>query len=131
MSTPDEPLQALVVRASGTSAGIAAVADRIEEACRVGRRFAVLVDARGAGGTMAGPDRRALLARLRGLRAQLKERCAGVAFLAPPAGAGDGGRRLRAARLLFGCPVEAFGSLDAARDWLATCGATLPEGVEP
>jgi hypothetical protein len=125
MSVGDDSVQALVVEVSEAPAGVAAVADRIEEACRSGERFAVLIDARGAGDAMAGPDRRALLGRLRALRPQLREWCAGVAFLAPATGAGERGRRLRAARLLFGCPVEAFGSLDAASAWLAAHGATL------
>jgi hypothetical protein len=121
---------------SGLSAGVAAVVDRIEQACRAGGRFAVLIDARTAGDhgeDMDARDRRALVGRLRALRGELKQRCAGVVFLTGPA-AGDRGRRLRVAGLLFGCPVQTSGSFEAARDWLAARGATVPdvpEGIDP
>jgi hypothetical protein len=135
MSDGGASVQALVAEASATSGGVAAVVDCIETACRSGGRFAVLIDARNAEGEMAGRDRRALLGRLRALRSDLKERCVGVVFLGAPAGAGDQaddqGKRLRAAGLLFGCPVHATGSLDAARDWLAARGATVPGEVRP
>jgi hypothetical protein len=63
----------------------------------------------------------------------------GVVFLGASAGAegqgddqgDDQGKRLRAAGLLFGCPVHATGSLDAARGWLAARGATVPGEVRP
>jgi hypothetical protein len=124
-------VQALVVEASATSGGVSAVVDRIETACRSGGRFAVLIDARNAEGEMAGRDRRALLGRLRALRGDLKERCVGVVFLGAGDQGDDQGKRLRAAGLLFGCPVHATGSLDAARGWLAARGATVPGEVRP
>jgi hypothetical protein len=135
MSEGSEPVPTLVVAvsaASGASVGVAAAVDGIEQACRAGGRFAVLIDARAAGehGDMDAGDRRALVGRLRALRGTLKERCAGVAFLTG-SGTGDQGRRLRAAGLLFGCPVQTSGSLDAVRDWLAARGATAPDGLEP
>ena len=126
-----KPVPTVVAEASGTSAGVAGVVDRIDLACREGGRFAVLVDARTAGGELAGRDRRVLLGRLRSLRAELKDRCVGVVFLAGPTGEGDHGKRVRAAELLLGCPVHATSSLDAARSWLAGRGATLAGGLEP
>jgi hypothetical protein len=140
MSNGGESVPVLVVEVSGAPGGVAGVAgvggvvDRIERACRSGSRFAVLIDARRAGGEMAGRDRRALLGRLRALRGELTARCAGVVFLTAPADGGEAdgdGRRLRAARLLFGCPVQAVRSVAAARDWLEARGATVPEGIEP
>jgi len=122
-----------VVVAVSPSSGVAAVVDRIQEACRDGARFAVLIDARGVGDggeEMDAGARRALVGRLRALRGDLKHLCAGVVFLAGPP-AGERGRRLRAAGLLFGCPVHATASLDAAREWLAARGAIVPEGVQP
>jgi hypothetical protein len=132
MPIGDELVHALVIEASGTPAGVGEVIDRIEQACRAEVRFAVLVDARQAGGEMASGDRRVLLGRLRSLRGELKARCAGVVFLTAPADGGEGeSRRLRAARLLFGCPVGTVGSLVGARDWLEARGATVPEGIQP
>lgn len=129
----DDPKQVptVVAEASGTSVGVAGVVDRIELACKEGGRFAVLVDARTAGGEMAGRDRRVLLGRLRGLRAELKDRCVGVVFLAGPTGEGEQSTRVRAAGLLLGCPVHATSSLDDARSWLAGRGAAVAGGLAP
>lgn len=126
----EPPVRAVVAEAA-SSRGVGAAVEAIEEACRSGGRFAVLVDARGASETAAtGLSRRALMGRLRVVRPAMRQRCAGVVFLTTPDALARQRRRLRAARAMLSCPVEAVASLDDATGWLAARGVTVPDGPD-
>jgi hypothetical protein len=127
---PPAPLVALTVGGSG--AGPAAVLAELESVCRrpPGEGFGVIVDARGADDVPAAGHggRVQEVRRLRALRPVLRDRCLGLAFVTEPHELAAQGRRLRAARLLLGCPVEAFDSKPGARDWLAGRGVAVDDG---
>ncbi|MEU4657828.1 hypothetical protein AB0G32_28530 [Streptomyces sp. NPDC023723] len=54
---------------------------------------------------------------LRTHRAQMGERCRGVAIVADPSVLRRAGRLVKAAPLILGCPAAAFDRAAAARDW--------------
>jgi hypothetical protein len=125
-SASTEPADLVVVNvAAPTAAGLARALDQLAAACRTQRRFGAMIDARSAEGPAAGPSpgRVEQIRRLRAMRAELRDRCVGIAFVTAPTEAGGQGKRLRAARLMLGCPVEAFDSVALATGWLAGVGA--------
>lgn len=117
------PARLVVVRVGTGASGIAAALDRLEEAAGTGDRLGVMIDARGADAVEQPQQGRvAQVRRLRALRPAMQRYAAGVAFLTAPADLGEQRRRARAARLLLGCPVEAFDAEHTARRWLAEHG---------
>lgn len=96
----------------------------LEAACAAGEPFGALIDARRAAGPERGPGRLQQVRRLRALRPGMSA-CAGLAFVVSPDAMGDQ-RRVRAARVMFGCPAEAFASPTEALAWLAAQGMAVP-----
>jgi hypothetical protein len=109
------------IEAAGADAG---AIEGLAAACAAGEPFGALIDARRAAGPERGPGRLQQVRRLRALRAGMPA-CAGLAFVVSPDALG-GQRRLRAARLMFGCPAEAFASPPEALAWLAARGVAVP-----
>lgn len=109
------------IEASGTDAG---AVGGLEAACAAGEPFGALIDARRVPGRVRGPGRLQQVRRLRALRAGMSA-CAGLAFVVQPDARADQ-RRVRAVRVMFGCPAEAFATLPEALAWLADRGVAVP-----
>lgn len=122
------PARLVVVRVGTGSSGVAAALDRLASAIRAEGRFGVIIDARGADDTgRTQPGRVEQVRRLRALRPGMQAHAAGVAFVTAPVDLGQQRKRLRAARLMLGCPVNAFDTETAALDWLAERGVAPGE----
>lgn len=96
-------------------------------------RLVRLDAARHAEGRGRGEGRKQIARRLRALRAEMG-RCVALAFVVTADDLAGQRRRVRAARLMFGCPVGAFDSIGDAVSWLADHGATASGeagGVRP
>jgi hypothetical protein len=105
----------------GASDALSGLLDRIEAACDEGDPFAMAVVPRGE---VPPPEhhrgrggRLKQLRRLKAARPRISERCAGIAMLIDPDDRANA-KRLRGAQKAFGCPVQAFATLEGARAWL-------------
>jgi hypothetical protein len=112
------------IEAAGADAG---AIEGLEAACAAGEPFGALIDARRAAAPGRGPGRLQQVRRLRALRGGMSA-CAGLAFVVAPDALSDQ-RRVRAARVMFGCPAEAFASLPEALAWLVGRGVAVPPGT--
>ena len=117
----------MVVRAGQGPSGIGVALWQLEAGARRPGRFGVLVDARPAGDERAPRSGRVEQVRqLRALRPAMTTRSLGVAFVTAPEALAGQRRRLRAARLMLGCPVEVFDSEEPALRWLRDRGVGGP-----